>query len=115
MKLAIRSELPAELQEILKDSRFALILPDEWGVPKIIAHGNDPVLVSQAGVKPEFETPTSDQKMQIIELMESGQSKTSAYYDAGIKIKSRHIYISSGQVAAPNGVFYRIDESRRAV
>lgn len=113
MKIVIRSELPAELQETLKNSRFVLMLPDVWGIPEIISHGNDPVLVSQAGVKPTFETPSSDQKMQIIDAMEAGTSKTAAYQAAGVKITSAHAYTSNGQVAAPNGILYRIDEARR--
>jgi hypothetical protein len=113
MKLVIRSELPAELQETLKDSRFVLMLPDVWGIPEIISHGNDPVLVSQAGIKPTFEIPNGDQKMKIIEDMETGASKTAAYQAAGVKITSAHVYTGNGQVAAPNGILYRIDEARR--
>lgn len=89
MKLVIRSELPAELQAELKDSRFVLMEPSEWGVPKILAHGNDPVLVSQGGVAPKF----------------GGDGKTP---------NAPHRLHHTGQVELATGVLYRIDESRRA-
>lgn len=88
MKLAIRSELPAELQTVLKDSRFVLLRERQWGVPEIIAHGNDPVLVSQGGMKPEFEAD-------------------------GKTPKGPHRLHHTGQVELAEGKLYRIDEARR--
>jgi hypothetical protein len=112
MKQVLRKDLPEQLQETLKDSRFVLMIPDVWGIPQIIAHGNDPVLVSQAGVAPEFEPLTAEQKLKVIEAMESGMRKPAAYEAAGVAIKSRHVY-RNDQVCAPRGELYRIDEAKR--
>lgn len=88
MKQVIRKDLPAELQETLSDSRFVLMMPDVWGVPKIIAHGNDPVLVSQGGIAPQFESD-------------------------GVTPKPPHRVHHTGQIELASGVLYRIDEARR--
>lgn len=87
MKLVIRKELPAELQETLRDSRFVLMMPDVWGIPKIIAHGNDPVVVSQGGITPALEADGTP--------------------------KAPHRLHHTGQIELAEGALYRIDEARR--
>lgn len=109
MKQVFKDELPKELQENIGDSRFVLMLPNVWGAPQIIAHGNDPVLVSQAGVRPVFEKPTEEQKTVIIEAMEDGVNKCDAYRRAGVKITSGHVY-RNAEVVAPKGELYRVDD-----
>lgn len=50
MKSLQRSELSPVAAEELKDSRFALLELKMFGDSEIIAHGNDPIAVSQGGV-----------------------------------------------------------------
>jgi hypothetical protein len=47
MKQKFRDELPTHDAELLKNSRFALVKNDGWGVT-VVAHGNDPIAVSCA-------------------------------------------------------------------
>lgn len=47
MKQKFRDELPVDHAAELKDSRFALVKNDGWGIT-IVAHGNDPIAVSCA-------------------------------------------------------------------
>jgi hypothetical protein len=69
-------------------------------------------LVSQGGVRPEFEHPTAEQKTKVIDLMESGYNKHAAYIQAGVRITSGHVFRNE-QICTPEGVLYRIDEARR--
>lgn len=62
MKQVLRSELDPSHVDQLKESRFVLFEPSQFSVPKILAHGNDPAVVSQGGIPvvlDELGKPTS--------------------------------------------------------
>jgi hypothetical protein len=94
MKQKYRDELPAHDAELLKDSKFALVKSDGWGVT-VVAHGNDPIAVSCAN-KPFVRDYVKDESgvNQMVNIVQDG--------DKTVVINERDIW--------PGHDLVRIDE-----
>ncbi len=84
MKQELRSKLPPALADRLDGCRFAMLQEKKWGLPVILAAGNDPRVVALGGVAPECEADGTP--------------------------KPPHKLDTTGNVTLADGVLYRIDD-----